>query len=91
MNIDINPINFTFTLEFLLDDKKFNAILYQDLASNEKVVTLLNQDGTHIENSELSDKIAAYIIERYSIDYGSSDDSLDIIVGQEDAPFDPPI
>lgn len=74
MNIESKPLHCTLVFEVSVGDKKFNAIFYQDIEMNDKVVNVLNLDGTPLEDSALSDSITKHVSERYDITYDPGSD-----------------
>ena len=69
MEIKSSPLHCTLVFDFSVNDKNFNVSLYQDLTTNERSVTVLNPDGTDVEDAALCDLIAKYAIDKYSITY----------------------
>jgi hypothetical protein len=82
MNIESKPLHCTLVFEISVEDKKFNVNFYQDIETNNKVINVLNTDGTPLEDLSLFDEIVKYIKEKYDISYdpGTSEniDSSDL-------------
>lgn len=78
MEIKSSPLNCTLVFDFSVNDKSFNVSLYQDLITNNKSVTVLNTDGSNVDDANLCDLITKYAIDKYSITYdpgtGEDDD-----------------
>lgn len=79
MEIKSDPKHCTLVFDFVVNDKNFNVSLYQDLATNDKKVNVLNPDGSKVEDQDLCNLIAKYAIDKYSITYdpGTEDTDLD--------------
>jgi hypothetical protein len=77
MSVKSNPLHCTLVFDFLVNGRNFKVSFYQDLTTDEKIVTVLNPDGTDVEDQRLCDVIAKYTIEKYSITYDPGDDSQD--------------
>jgi hypothetical protein len=69
MNIESKPLHCTLVFEVDAEDKKFNVTFYQDIETNDKVINVLNPDGTSLDDSNLFDVIVKYITEKYDISY----------------------
>jgi hypothetical protein len=69
MNIESKPLHCTLVFEIDVEDKKFNVNFYQDIETNDKVINVLNPDGTSLEDASLFDEIVKYITEKYDISY----------------------
>jgi hypothetical protein len=85
MKINSSPSHCTLVFNFTVSGKDFTVSLYQDLKTNDKSVSVLNPDGTIVEDADICQLITKYAIDRYSITYDPGDDT-------EDQPnLDPPI
>lgn len=77
MKINSSPSHCTLVFNFTVADKDFTVSLYQDLKTNEKVVNVLNPDGSNVEDVAFLELITKYAIDKYSITYDPGDDAND--------------
>lgn len=79
MEINSSPQHCTLVFDFIVGSRNFTVSLYQDLVTNDKVVNVLNPDGSSVDDTNLCDLIAKYAIDKYSITYdpGTEDTNLD--------------
>jgi hypothetical protein len=82
MEIKSSPQHCTIVFDFKIGDNDFIVSLYQDLTTNDKVVNVLNTDGSSVDDANLCDLIVKYAIDKYSITYdpGTDDNSLDPVI-----------
>jgi hypothetical protein len=85
MNVTSSPLHCTLVFDFSVNEKSFTVSLYQDLTTDDKIVKVLNTDGTQVEDTKICDYIAKYAIEKYSITYDPGNDP------QENVKIDPAI
>lgn len=89
MSVKSSPLHCTLVFDFIVNERNFTVSFYQDLTTDDaftvKTVTVLNPDGTTVDDQKLCDVISKYTIEKYSITYDPGDNS------EEDVKFDPPI
>lgn len=69
MGIISSPLHCTLVFDFLINKKNFKVSLYQDLVTDDKIVTVLNSDDTKVEDEKICRLITKYAIEKYSITY----------------------
>lgn len=74
MEIKSSPLHCTLVFDFFVADKNFTVSLYQDLTTDDKTVSVLNPDGSKVEDPNLCDLIAKYAIDKYSITYDPGED-----------------
>ena len=81
MEIKSSPQHCTLVFDFMIGDKNFTVSLYQDLSTNDRTVSVLNPDGSSVDDADLCDLIIKYAIDKYSITYdpGSEEDTDRII------------
>jgi hypothetical protein len=77
MKINSSPSHCTLVFNFTVSGKDFTVSLYQDLKTNDKSVSVLNPDGTIVEDADICQLITKYAIDRYSITYDPGDDTED--------------
>jgi hypothetical protein len=77
MSVKSNPLHCTLVFDFLVNGRNFMVSFYQDLTTDDKMVTVSNPDGTPVEDQKLCDVIAKYTIEKYSITYDPGEDTQD--------------
>ena len=77
MKINSSPSHCTLVFNFTVSDKDFTVSLYQDLKTNEKSVSVLNPDGTNVEDVNICQLITKYAIDKYSITYDPGEDVED--------------
>lgn len=82
MEIKSNPLHCTLVFDFSVNDKNYTVSLYQDLTTNDKVVNVLNTDGSIVDDANLCELIVKYAIDKYSITYdpGTDDNNLDPVI-----------
>lgn len=82
MEIKSNPLHCTLVFDFSANDKNYTVSLYQDLTTNDKVVNVLNTDGSIVDDANLCDLIVKYAIDKYSITYdpGTDDNNSDPVI-----------
>ena len=77
MEIKSSPLHCTLVFDFSVNDKNYTVSLYQDLTTNDKIVNVLNTDGSNVNDTNLCDLIAKYSIDKYSITYDPGTDDTD--------------
>jgi hypothetical protein len=85
MSVKSSPLHCTLVFDFIVNERNFMVSFYQDLTTDDKTVTVLNPDGSTVDDQKLCDVIAKYTIEKYSITYDPGDNP------EEDVKLDPPI
>lgn len=79
MNVTSSPLHCTLVFDFSVNERNFMVSLYQDLTTDEKIVKVLNPDGTTVEDEKICDYIVKYAIEKYSITYDPGNDTQEDI------------
>lgn len=77
MEIKSSPLHCTLVFDFSVNDKNYTVSLYQDLTTNDRVVSVLNTDGSTVEDSNLCDLIVKYAIDKYSITYDPGTEEIE--------------
>ena len=82
MEIKSSPKHCTLVFDFVVGDRNFDVSLYQDLTNGDKVVNVLNPDGTSVDDANLCELFVRYAIDKYSITYdpGTEDTDLDPVI-----------